>query len=275
LKKRLLPVIHLTQYFWPPVGGQELLIVKMCDLAAENNRWSIVVQPLRMNLLLPSTYRAHKLPSKTFLLPLPTLFLLLSSTNKIYNFIFRKYLFSAEVVDWTSWVSFNWSLRILNIISNISLLRFITVIHYHFHQRAFLRHKTIIFSHGVEWQRPPVKKIDVLRSKYLEPALIDPNVVFVIANDNDYIDEIGKIDSASGVLKKVIFLPNPVDLSIFCSQSAKSASQYSYKRVVMVRNVRPDRGVLEGIQAFKIFKSNPIFNNWCLDIYGHYKFNDE
>jgi glycosyltransferase involved in cell wall biosynthesis len=264
---------HITQHFWPPVGGQEQLILKMCNLAASLGYISIIIQPLNISFFKRSSYINYKIPTRTFLVPLPTYSLLISIINKIISILDINLSQIGNNSNILSIKAFNTSLKLFSYFINQPNFNKITFIHYHYHQPFFRVKKTIIFSHGVEWQRPPVSSIDVYKSNFLKNVISDKFVSHIIANDKDYIAECKKL-GIHGHEHKLFYLPNPVDVNNFNGIFLKAEDQLANRKIVMIRNIRPDRGILEGILSFIDFVSNSKYTSWELHIYGNYSAHD-
>jgi glycosyltransferase involved in cell wall biosynthesis len=92
----------------------------------------------------------------------------------------------------------------------------------------------------------------------------------IIANDKDYIIEL----SGSSNSNKTRFIPNPVDINLYYDVSNVNI-KFKYKRIIIIRNIREDRGILEGIKAFNLLKKEWIFKDWKLDIYGSFNNSDD
>jgi len=173
-----------------------------------------------------------------------------------------------------SWRSFNWSLRAFRPLIGWWCRSGTVVVHYHLHQPYFRSPSTVVFSHGVEWRRPPVTALDKLRANSLSTVVRDPSVVMILGNDRDYIDEATRASDTFSA-QKLRLLPNPVDTARFRSDGASASDQHSHRTIVMMRNVRRDRGILEGIQAFLQFRASADYQDWQLHIYGAFSPDDE
>lgn len=244
--------------------------MQMCHSAAEVGRWSIIVQPFNISLLRPSSYFGLALPPRTILLPIPTLSPFLGLLRRLTKRLPEQFQFSSQLASDLSWRSFNWSLRILNLITRWWISKRITIVHYHFHQPYFRNPNTIVFSHGVEWRRPPISSLDRQREASLQTVVNDPYVQMILANDKDYINEAKLVSSNLSTSQKLVLILNPVDTERFKPVTQSSSEKLALRKVVMIRNVRPDRGIIQGIQAFLQFRSNPDFCDWSMDIYGTY-----
>lgn len=268
-------VWHVTRFLWPPMGGQEYLIMQMCQAVAERGSRSIVLQPLTLGLLRPSNYRGRPWPPRTLLLPIPTVAPLVSLLQRLSSQLPERFRLTTEWASDCSWRAFNWSLRALRPLLRWWCRSATVVVHYHLHQPYFGGRRTVVFSHGVEWRRPPVTALDRLRAGSLGAVVRDPEVVLILANDRDYIDEAVRASDASLVAQKIRLLANPVDTARFRPDQASLHHQYSNRRLVMIRNVRRDRGIIEGIEAFLMFRSSAGHADWKLDIYGAFSPDDE
>ncbi|MDD2303650.1 MAG: glycosyltransferase family 4 protein [Prolixibacteraceae bacterium] len=268
-----MPIIHITQHFWPMRGGQELLIHKMCKVASSLGMRTLIIQPFQFSLLKRSTYTQGNFPENTILLPIPTFYNLFILAKKTINIF--KIDFSTETSNYIPWVSFNFSLKLFSCFFKLFNFKKMVIIHYHFHQPSFNLSNSFIFSHGVIWERPPKTKLDHIRMNTLELVIKNKNVKGVIANDHDYIREIEKVSSEKVIMnKKLIFLPNPVDLSMFYFDRSVSNNSLDFKRIILIRNIRNDRGIYEAIKSFLIFLNNEEFLDWTLDIFGLYEEKD-
>jgi glycosyltransferase involved in cell wall biosynthesis len=268
-------VWHVTQFFWPPMGGQEYLITQMCKAAAEHGSRSVVLQPLTLRLLMPTTYSRRSWPPRTLILPVPTLAPFVALFKRLSVILPSRLRLTSQ---WTSdfgWRAFNWSLRVFHPVLWLWSRNGTVIVHYHLHQPYFSNSRTIVFSHGVEWRRPPITALDRLRAGSLGRVVRDSKVTLILANDRDYIDEAMGAAGVSSAMQKLHMLANPVDTVRFRPGGATASQQYSHRRLVMIRNVRRDRGILEGIQAFMSFRAQGRHSDWQLDIYGAFSSSDE
>jgi glycosyltransferase involved in cell wall biosynthesis len=268
-------VWHVTQFLWPPMGGQEYLIMQMCQAVAERGSRSVVLQPLTLRLLMPSTYRGRPWPPRTLLLPIPTLAPLITLLQRLSCNLPGKFRLTSQWASDFGWRAFNWSLRVFHPLLRWWCRSGTVVVHYHLHQPHFSSTSTVVFSHGVEWRRPPITALDRLRAGSLSAVMRDPKVVLVLANDRDYIDEAVRVSGASLVTQKLHLLANPVDTARFRPNGSTASQQYSHRRLVMIRNVRRDRGILEGVEAFLLFRAIGGHSEWQLDVYGAFSSDDE
>jgi glycosyltransferase involved in cell wall biosynthesis len=267
-------ILHVTQHFWPPLGGQEKIIQDICLVSSSNGYWSIILQPLKLRHFDLRIYFRKDFPSKTLVIPIPTLFLLIDLIHRMLKLVGIRNSFNSGFLELSVWLTFNWSLKLVYFISLFFPLDFLTFIHYHFHFESFTKRNSIIFSHGVEWQRPPLKKLDILRFQKLSQLPKYQQIVAIIANDRDYINELSYFFSDEWISDNVIYMPNSVDTNFFNHNGVPLASRLGFKKIVMIRNIREDRGIKEGISAFIEFSKIDDYSDWTLDIYGHYSEND-
>lgn len=267
-------VFHVSQFFQPAIGGQEKIVNLMCEIHSKSNGWSIVLQPLSPKLLVSLFKKDLKLPRRTLVIPIPIAGTLIKAIDRIWFMLTKSKIHSESFAREVDWISFNWSLKIIRplfrLINSVIDSKF--VIHYHYHQPAFSIKNTIIFSHGVEWMRPPTSSLDKIRVKYIKKVISDNNVDLIIANDRDYIEELCQVNKDA--IKKIEYIPNPVNTAIFAPKK-NADEQLKNKNIVIIRNVRRDRGILEGINAFKKFVQDSECFDWTLNVYGFFNPSDQ
>ena len=254
-------IIHITHYFFPEIGGQEKLIKMM--IKANTKGKNYVIQPLKLAFFNPKNNPFAS--SKEFnIIPLPTLSFFLYFFFKLIKLDNK---FSKEL-DTFSWFSFNLSLKLLFPAINFFLGNSKVIIHYHFHESSVFSSKKIVFSHGIEWDFPPKKLLDKCRIKKLKKMVIN-NECKLIANDKNYLNAFSQINQSKFSAKNIYLLPNPVDNLIF-KKTISFKLRKKFRGIIIVRNIREDRGILEAITAFKY-----LDNSWELNIIGKFNIYDE
>jgi glycosyltransferase involved in cell wall biosynthesis len=249
--------------------------MQMCQAVAEHGSRSVVLQPFSLRLLRPSTYRGRPWPSRTLLLPIPTLAPLITLLVRLSHRLPTRIRLRRQWANDLGWRSFNWSLRAFHPILRWWCRSATVVVHYHLHQPYFRCPNTVVFSHGVEWQRPPMTVLDTLRAESLVAVVNDSHVGLILANDRDYLNEAARTSTTELILQKLRLLANPVDTKRFEPGGATAEQQCAHRTVVMVRNVRRDRGILEGIKAFLLFRASKGYSDWKLNVYGAFSREDD
>lgn len=257
--------IQYSTFFYPLVGGQEKVVIDLASTMRSQGFECLVFQPLNFAILKDwKKFKLFQSDNKVKIIPIPTIGLLIYPLLKFLAF--QK---SNDLIQLINWLSFNFSLRMFSIFFD---KRALNLCHYHFLYNPLRKLNPVIFSHGVEWQRPPKTLLDRLRLRKLELLLKDDEVkLSIIANDRDYLNEVKNMSHENTNMKSV-FIPNGVDTNLFAPSTVTKSSNSNI--IGMIRNVRQDRGILEGIKAFKIFCIDQK-KNYQLDIYGHYNMHSE
>lgn len=255
--------IQFSNFFYPLVGGQERVVMDLASTMRSKGFECKVVQPLNFAIIKDwKKFKRFQHENKIKVIALPTFALLFYPLLKLLA-LQR----SSDWIKFINWVSFNFSLRLYSYFADRCE---VYMCHYHFLYDPLKKLNPIIFSHGVEWQRPPKTLLDKLRVSKLELLIkSDKASLFVIANDQDYLTEIKNIASDNTNVKSV-FIPNGVDTKLFTP--SENLRNCEAKSIAMVRNVRQDRGILEGIKAFEVF-CKEVMKSYQLEIYGHYDVN--
>lgn len=223
-------ICHVTMFFSPVRGGQEVYIKNLIDILSKNGKDSVVLQPKNGNHNEPNVKFSPSLPKKIIL------------NRLISNF---------------NWFAFNFELLFCN---KLLKQQDIIISNYAFHYPSIKRHKKIIIlSHGVLWDNPQTTLFDKYHHNICKK--LDMNKVFTVANDTNFLREIG-IDIKPGenyfneIKKNVWFIPNCVDTTYFTRKI-----EILKKDIILVpRNIRQDRGIHLAIEAFRIFNErNPNF----------------
>lgn len=251
-------LIQVSQFCYPVIGGQERVVLQIGKLQFKK---SIIVQPLNFTILkdLKKFFNFQKL-HKVTIIPIPTIALF---TNVFLpkKSIFTKYL---------NWASFNFSLKLsFGFISN-HFKDNVLISHYHAHAIPLKKFKPIIFSHGIEWNDPPKNFLDKFKIRLLQKLKHSPTPLNVIANDNNFLNY---LKTKKIPVNHSFYLPNYVDIDRFKKNKNLKTDKKINKLIVMVRNVRPDRGILEAIKAFSDF-IKVRGKEWKMQIVGSYIAND-
>jgi glycosyltransferase involved in cell wall biosynthesis len=163
------------------------------------------------------------------------------------------------------WFIFNFQLRFQK-----RLIRKFDVVisHYPFHYPSLKWHnKLIIISHGLDWNLPPVWKID----KYREytAGLVRKEKVFLVSNDTHFLRHLGyDIKAKTNYFDKINdytwFIPNCIDTQQFFDR------QFTRQNLILVpRTICPQRGIHLAILAFVQFiKNHPDYSMKILGSYS-------
>lgn len=122
------------------------------------------------------------------------------------------------------------------------------LVHYAIHNSAILHNNKIVLSHGVDWRDKTT--IDKWRKSSSIQLLKDKNVSSIVANDRNFLAEIGfeKWDSIQPFSKigKVWYIPNVAPKEY---RNAYNASVDRENYILVPRNIRPERGISLAIKA--------------------------
>ena len=224
-------ICNISIHYLPINGGQEIYIDNLNKILVHDNFETSILQRYT-RLKMPEDKKVH------FTLRIP------------------KYLFFDRLIQNASWFIFNISLYLSK---KILKKQDILICHYPFHYQPISWHKKIIIvSHGVLWSKDSKTLFDYYHKK-VSMNLKDETGVFIVANDTNFLREIGyniepKTKFFSEVFKNVWFIPNCVDVNIFTRQK----EILKEKLILIPRNIRYDRGIHLAIEAFNIFAKNNI-----------------
>ncbi len=206
-------------HYEPRVGGQEMYIDNLINICNQHGIQSDVIQPFN--------FQAVK-KNKTNIICTPAI---------------------PKLPSWAKWFVFNFFLRLYR-----SKLKHYDVLicHYPFHYPAIKWHKKIIVvSHGILFDKNPTTLFD----KYLEATsrLVFHEPCSLVSNDTDFlsynhINADPSKDAFTEIKAGVWYIPNCIDTRKF---SAKETDRQN--NIVVVRNIRPDRGIDLAIGAFALF----------------------
>ncbi len=213
-------VCHVTMHYQPLVGGQEVYIKNLIDIFNKHGIQSDVIQPFNFHRGVNS-----------------------SGVKIIYTPTIPK------LPQWLKWFVFNLNLRFYR-----KKLKYYDVLicHYPFHYPAVKWHKkVIVVSHGILFD----KQLKTIFDKYLAKAsqLVCRSRCLVVANDTDFLRYNGLAltpaeNFFTEVKPRMWFIPNCIDIDKYADQGASRDN-----KIVVVRNIRPDRGIDLAIRAFALF----------------------
>ena len=219
---------HVSFYYWPISGGQEVYIANLNRVLERHGHTATVYQPLRAG--------ARSAPS------------IVATPNPA---VLVKLLDRLELWPW-QWHVFT---RMLAVTQQRRLRREdVLICHYAVHSPALraMRRKTIVLSHGIEWNRANPTRETRLREAIARRAFARFTTV---ANDTEYLRHFG-LDVAPGTrfFEEVApgrwFIPNCVDTEVFAPRPATAA--FDGRAVVLVpRPITKDRGVDLALRAFR------------------------
>ena len=218
-------IAHISYYYQPIVGGQEVYIDNLINVLNSKGVESKVFQ---------SSRRGKKVNNR-----------LVTSIHIIPFFPKR----------WGNW---DWHIFTLSLFfyRNKILVNDVIISHYAMHSIPFWNYpeKLIILSHGVEWSVEKPKIEDRLRRFIAKKTL---NRFVVVANDTHYYRELGYkvmpgVDYFREILPGKWFIPNCVDVNVF--RRNDGIQQLKERKIILVpRQICHDRGIHLAIKAFHIF----------------------
>ena len=226
-------IAQISYNYLPILGGQEIYIKNLIDILSDNSIYSHVFQPDK-----PSVDKSAKGITRVFYIP-----------------------FVGKYIKEWNWYIFN-----LFLFFHTKKLKNFNVIisHYAFHSIPVwnLRERSIILSHGIEWNVDR-KNLNDRIHEYIAKKTFDKFTI--VANDTYYFRYLGlNIPPASGFFTEVSpgkwFIPNCVDPGVF-KKTNGLPELLSKKTILVPRQITEDRGISLAIEAFNIFiKSRPDFN---------------
>jgi glycosyltransferase involved in cell wall biosynthesis len=269
-------IFQVSLFHFPVNGGQQYLVDKIHCLLKTEGYQSYIIQPLTLRLLL-SSYRTD---FPNHLIGLPNIYTLIYQIFQLLPRALRPRLFASY--EEALWRGFNFSLSLIPgfIFKHDDLI----IVHYHFHYEPLMHinSRKYVFSHGVEWSRPPLTRLDIDKEKSLFRLLglpIQCRPAKIIANDKDYINEIKAVAkqvtrmlpaSLYDFDSKIEYLPNACDTNFFTPKQPSPFSTANSDVIIScVRNIRPDRGILEAIEVHALLKEKGFRS--ILNIAGLYE----
>ncbi|MDD5362982.1 MAG: glycosyltransferase family 4 protein [Ignavibacteria bacterium] len=228
-------IAHITQFYYPIIGGQQLYIKNLIDLLGDE-----IEQFVIQGWLEKSNYNYVK---------------------NLSNFGSQIESRMGRLFPYFSWYRSLYSLKFeKKLLKSFDKL----LLHYPFFYPSVKWHEDIIvLSHGVLWNRPFKDRTDRVFKKL---AVETKKKCKIVSNDTDYLREIG-IDAKPmqnefcEIEKNVFYFPNCVDTDIFCPSESKK------ENIILVpRNLRPDRGIHLAIESFGLISKH--FPDYRLVIVG-------
>ena len=213
-------ICHVTMHYQPIVGGQEVYIKNLIDIFAEHGIESEVIQPYN--------FRWGDQNNQTRIIYTPAI---------------------PKLPLWLKWFVFNFSLYFYKKkLAGYDAL----ICHYPFHYPAIKWHKkVIVVSHGILFD----KQLKTIFDKYLAKTsrLVCHSQCSVVANDTDFLRfndiAVNPGDKYFSEIKPGIwFVPNCIDTKKYFDLGANRDN-----KIIVVRNIRPDRGIDLAIKAFALF----------------------
>ena len=220
-------LVQVSQHYRPIGGGQEVYIANLSRLMSETGWNTQVIQPHR-GLTGPDTTTVPRIPGIARIFPF---------------FDELQFAFFAAT-------------------GGFSLLNLADVILCHYASTAVLigrvprwRRKTIVLSHGVEWNVDRMNGSDRFRESNARQLF---GKVTTVANDTDYLRRMGmnavpRDRLFSELSPGVWFVPNSVDTKQFAPSSSSSVRDPEKPVILLPRQICEDRGIHLGIEAFASF----------------------
>lgn len=227
-------IAHVSAHYRPTVGGQEVYISNLIEVCREAGHDSVVYQ----------LYRGEKAADVVCLPRLPYLARFIpdidrKGLNHMISLLKPRGLFGADAI----------------------------IAHYAFHAPPLerVRQKTIILSHGVEWQvsnqSPADKECEANAKRCLGRFLH-------VVNDTHYLRHLGlDVPPAMGFFQEVApgvhFIPNCVDTAYFAPGTG--LPEYQAKDMILVpRQMVEARGIHIAIAAFALIANDHPGLEMCL-----------
>lgn len=235
-------LLHVTMYYWPVFGGQQTFIANLNKICKQNGIDYHVIQPYNS-----FRYSEDKLNDE------------LKNVTMTFNIKFGARLFRSI----EKWFMFNYKLFFYK-----KLIKKYDVVlcHYPFHYPAVKWHKNVlVLSQGLDWHQKLESKEDKYRKFTAE--LVKKEKAPLVSVDSNFLRYLG-YDLKPGenlfkeVSSKTWIIPNPVDTANFYRDEKIEKE----KIILVVRTIRPERGVHLAIEAFALFfKNHP---DYTLEIIG-------
>ena len=219
-------ILHVSMYYYPVRGGQEVYIDNMNKFVLKNTN---------VDILQPDNRYTDHFPE--FVYRTPNIPLLNRIVHDFHWFVFNAFLF----FKYRFFKKYD-----------------VVIVHYSFHNKFINAKKKIIISHGVDWRVSKNTLSDQYRKKSALWLKKNINNNMIVANDTNYLKEIGcDVENAKPfyeVEKNIWFIPNCIDTETF----QEDPSIKKEKIILCPRNIRWERGIHLAIEAFHEFlkKSN-------------------
>ena len=216
--------VHLTQHYRPIVGGQEVYIRNLADVLREAGHNSLICQLNR---------GPKGVASDTTQVPrLPCMARFVTGFDS-YQLAILAPIFCRKLLQQADAIIAHYA------VSALCLNKF--------------RRKTIVLSHGIEWQTEQMRLEDRVREGIARQAF---SKYTNVSNDTHYLRHMGlPIQAGTSFFEQVAegkwFIPNCVDTRQFTRM--EGLSEFKNKRCIFVpRQITPDRGIDLAIKAFAI-----------------------
>ena len=253
-------ICHVTMFYYPIIGGQEVYIQNLIDVCNKKNYTSHILQS--------DNYITEK-PSNISLAPhfrkaVESKELIFNIQKKFYVLCYHFIKLFLKKSPYFKWFKFNLDLCFSQ---NFLKKQDILISHYPFHYPALKRHKkVIVISHCVLWDLPINNYFDKYHIKASEKINTDKAVI--VSNDTEFLRQIGynilpKENRFKEISKNVWFIPNCVDVEFY------KKLPYVKKEPIFIvpRHIRRDKGIHFAIQAFAAYYKK-YDTKYSLHIYG-------
>ena len=220
---------HLSFFYWPVVGGQEIYIANLNRMLRAHGHTTRVYQPSKPGVAREKSVVAVPDPPAV-----------------------ARVLGHLGLWHW-QWHTFTWLLALTRgkQLREEDLL----ISHYAVHSPALrrLQSRTIVLSHGVEWSREKPTVETRWRETIARWAF---RRFTTVANDTEYLRHFGvQVDPGTHFFEEVApgkwFIPNCVDTTVF--HPRQGSNEFGERRAIMVpRVITKDRGIDIAIRAFKL-----------------------
>lgn len=235
-------LLHVTMYYWPIFGGQTTFIANLNKICKQNGIQYHVIQPFN-KYRYPEEKANEELQNVT-----------MTFNIKIGRRFFRS-------ID--KWFMFNYKLFFYRkFIKQYDVV----LCHYPYHYPAVKWHKNVlVLSQGLDWHKNLESKADRYRKSTAE--LVKKDKAPLVSVDSNFLRFLGH-DLEPGenlfqeVSTKTWLVPNPVDTDNFYRDEKIEKE----KIILVVRTIRPERGIHLAIEAFGLFfEKHP---DYSLEIIG-------
>lgn len=216
-------LVQVSTHYRPITGGQQVYISNLSKVLADVGWETKVIQP----------YRGERAPDAAVVPRLPWVARIIPSFDE-FQFVVLGALIHARLLDKADVILCHYAAT-ASIIGRVPRWR----------------KKTIILSHGVEWNVDRMNKYDRVRENNARKLF---GCLDTVANDTDYLRRMG-MDVPAGqgffseIKSKIWFVPNCVDVDRFCPATIKDGE--SKCLVILVpRQISEVRGIHLSIEAF-------------------------
>ena len=219
-------LVQISMHYRPISGGQEVYISNLMDVLKKAGWLTRVIQPYR-GVAADDIKTVPRIPSVARILP----------AFEEFQFAFFTPLIRA---------------RLLNE-ADVILCHYATSAQF-ISKFSRWRKKTIILSHGIEWNVDRLNSHDKRREQNAKNLF---GKVTTVANDSDYLRRMGvKLEPQDGFYQEVTrdawFIPNCVDAIHFCPPNIETKRE-SAPHLLVPRQICEDRGIHLAIESFAIF----------------------